>query len=134
METNIETRKIGVWLDHSSAQLMVSTTDSIETIIINSKFTHEDKVQGLKKSEKMMHTKEQHFQAEYYKEILQNLLNYDEVFLFGPTDAKFELMNILKADQHFFGVKIEVQQTDKMTKNEKNRFMKNHFKNTNESK
>jgi hypothetical protein len=128
MKTYTEIRKIGVWLDHSSAQLMISTSDSIESITIYSKFTHQDKLDGLKRSEKMMHKKEQHFQAEFYKEIQHNLLNYDEIFLFGPTDAKFELMNILKEDQHFKGIKIEIQQTDIMTKNEKNKFVTNHFK------
>ena len=128
MKTNTEIRKIGVWLDHSSAELMISTSDSIESMTILSKFTHQDKLDGLKKSEKIMHKKEQHYQAEYYKEIEQNLLSFDEIILFGPTDAKFELLNILKADQNFKGIKIEIQQTDKMTKNEKNKFVKNHFK------
>ena len=53
--------------------------------------------------------------------------NYDEVILFGPTDAKVELFNILKADQHFDKIKIDIKQADKMTENQQHAFVKDHF-------
>ena len=120
-------KKLGIWMDHSNAHLMKFTTDSIETKIITSKFTHEDKKHTLNRSENVMHNKEQHQQAEYYKKLGAEIKNYEEVILFGPTDAKIELLNTLRADHNFAKIKIETQQADKMTKNQQHAFVKEHF-------
>jgi stalled ribosome rescue protein Dom34 len=42
-----------------------------------------------------MHQKEQHEQSDYYKKIGEAIKNYQEVLLFGPTNAKTELLNLL---------------------------------------
>lgn len=119
--------KLGIWMDHASANLMEFNPELIESKTIQSKFTHQDKEFALSKSEHIMHNKEQHQQAEYYKELGAIIKNYDEVVLFGPTDAKVELLNTLKSDMHFSDVKIEVKQADKMTENQQHAFVKEHF-------
>ncbi len=118
---------IGIWMDHSNANLIEFTTDPIETKTLHTEFTHTEKEQTLKKSEVLMHHKEQHEQAEYYKELAAVIKNYDEVLLFGPTDAKVELHNLLSADHKFNNVKVEVAQADKMTENQQHAFVKKHF-------
>jgi hypothetical protein len=120
-------KSLGIWMDHSSAHLMEFTTDPIETKTIASKFTHEAKENSLGKSEILMHNKEQHQQSEYYKKLGESIKNYDEVILFGPTDAKVELFNLLKADHLFSKIKIEIKSTDKMTENQQHAFVKEHF-------
>ena len=57
----------------------------------------------------------------------EKILNFSEVILFGPTDAKVELFNILKANHNFENIKIDVQQADKMTDNQQHAFVRNHF-------
>jgi hypothetical protein len=120
-------KNIGIWMDHSSAHLMELTTDPIETKIVASKFTHDEKEHSLGKSEHLMHNKEQHQQSEYYKKLGEVIRNYGEVVLFGPTDAKVELFNLLRKDHLFENIKIEVKQTDKMTENQQHAFVLNHF-------
>lgn len=100
---------------------------TIETKTIESKFTHEAKILGLAKSENLMHNREQHEEAAYYKELGEIIRNYEGVVLFGPTDAKKELFNTLKADHRFANIKIEVQNTDKMTENQQHAFVREHF-------
>ena len=94
-------KSLGIWMDHASAHLMEFTTDPIETKIIESKFTHQAKEDSLNRSEHMMHNREQHQQAEYYKKLGETIKNYEEVILFGPTDAKVELLNVLRANHLF---------------------------------
>ena len=53
--------------------------------------------------------------------------NYDEVLIFGPTHAKEELVNLLKADRHFENIKIDVKHADKMTENQQHAFVKDYF-------
>jgi len=120
-------KSLGIWMDHSSAHLMEFTTDPILTKIIESKFTHEAKEQSLGKSENLMHHKEQHQQSEYYKKLGEIIKNYEEVILFGPTNAKVELFNTLKADHLFAKIKIEVKPADKMTENQEHAFVRQHF-------
>jgi hypothetical protein len=120
-------KNLGIWMDHSSAHLMEFTTDPIQTKIIESKFTHEAKEQSLGKSENLMHHKQQHQQSEYYKKLGEIIKNYEEVILFGPTNAKVELFNTLRADHLFAKIKIEVKPADKMTENQEHAFVKHHF-------
>ena len=122
-----KTKNLGIWMDHSSAHLMEFTNDEVATNIIESQFTHQEKEHSLGKSEHVMHNKEQHQQSEYYKKLGGEIIKYDEVLLFGPTDAKVELFNILKADHNFAKIKIEVKQADKMTENQQHAFVKKHF-------
>ena len=120
-------KKLGIWMDHSSAHLMELTINGIEEKVIESKFTHQEKEHSFSKSESLMHNKEQHEQSEYYKNLGEVIKNYGEVFLFGPTDAKIELFNILRADHRFDKIKIITQQADKMTENQQLAFVRNHF-------
>lgn len=120
-------KKLGIWMDHSRAHLMEYSTGIIETHTINSDFTDDTKKTSLQKGENNMHTKEQHQQAAYYHKISTKMLNYDEVILFGPTQAKVELLNICKADHHFDNIQIDTQQTDKMTENQQHSFVKDYY-------
>jgi hypothetical protein len=123
----VKAKYLGVWMDHSIANLMEFTNNSMEIISIKSKFTHEEKEHSLSMGENKMHIKEQHQQGEYYKELGEAILNYEEVVLFGPTNAKVELLNLLKKDHHFDDIKIEVLPADKMTDNQQVAFVKDYF-------
>lgn len=121
------TKKIGIWMDHSNAHLMEFTADPITTTTINNDFTHKDKENSLGRSENLMHNREQHDQIAYYKKLGEVIRNHEEVILFGPTDAKVELLNSLNKDHRFANVKITVKQTDKMTVNQQHAFVKKYF-------
>lgn len=118
---------LGIWMDHANAHLMEFSQDTIETKNIDSKFTHQAKENSLEKGEKMMHNREQHQQLEFYKNIGEVIKKYEEVILFGPTDAKTELYNVLRADHLFNKIKLEVKHSDKMTENQEHAFVKEHF-------
>ncbi|HEY5824359.1 MAG TPA: hypothetical protein VIT44_08340 [Cyclobacteriaceae bacterium] len=120
-------KRLGIWMDHAKAHLMEFTTEQMEDTIIASRFTHQEKEQTLEKSENIMHNKEQHQHAEYYKKIGEEIKKYDEVILFGPTNAKSELLNTLNGDHHFDKIKIHVQQTDKLTENQQHAFVRDYF-------
>ena len=123
------TKKLGIWMDHADAHLMEFVTDTIELNSIESTFSHQEKTESMGRSENIMHNKEQHQQAGYYKNLAEKIMNYDEVVLFGPTNAKAELLNILKENHHFDKIKIEVKQTDNMTQNQQQAFVRTHFAN-----
>ncbi len=121
-------KNVGIWMDHASAHIIECTNEQIQSKTIVSEFTHNVKADSLnKKGETHMHNKEQHLQASYYKKLGEEIIHYQGVLLFGPTDAKVELFNILNADRRFANINIIMQQADKMTENQEHAFVRDYF-------
>jgi len=121
-------KQMGIWMDHSNAFLMELANNKIVESIIVSEFTQQGKEKSMEKSEKFANNKEQQQQSSYYKKISGIIRNYQEVLLFGPTDAKNELLNLVKADHLFDNIKIEVKNSDKMSAMKMQDFVKEYFK------
>jgi stalled ribosome rescue protein Dom34 len=119
-------KKLGIWLDHSTAHL-IDLNFMENNHSIASDFTSDIKEEVLHKGESQMHNKRQQMHEAFYKEIASEILKYDHVLLFGPTNAKTELHNYLNKDLHFKDIKIAIEPADDMTDNEKDAFVKNHF-------
>ncbi len=118
---------LGIWMDHASAHLMPFEHEVVEATIIESTFTHQDKEESLSKSESLMHHKEQQQQGDYYQKLGDKIMDYESVVLFGSTDAKVELFNILRADKRYADIVIETKNTDKMTTKQEHAFVKAFF-------
>lgn len=121
-------KKAGIWMDNASAHTFEYTDDAKKLETVESEFTAQVREEVLSKGESHMHNKEQNKQSEFYKKISKNILQYDEVLLFGPTNAKSELLNILKEDHRYEKIKIEIKQSEKMTDSQMEAFVRNHFK------
>lgn len=119
-------KKAGIWMDHAHAHL-IEYADPMITNVVTSNSTHEEKGETRPEGEKRMHNKDQQLESKYYKELGELIKNYDEVLLFGPTDAKTELSNILENDKGFPKVKIEIMQTDKMSEKDEHSFVRDFF-------
>jgi stalled ribosome rescue protein Dom34 len=119
-------KQMGIWMDHSNAILMELTNETIVTHSVVSESSHPTNKQGMIMQGKPLQNKEQ--RISYFKKISDSIRNYQEVLLFGPTDAKNELLNILKADPLFENIKIEAKNADKMTDNQMHAFIKEYFK------
>jgi DNA-binding MltR family transcriptional regulator len=121
-------KNLGIWMDHSIAHLM-ELKESMTSQTIESAFTTDQRLEALNRSESLMHNKRQQLHEAYYKEIADEILNYNHVLLFGPTNARVELHNYLNKDMHFKDIKIDVESADKMTENEQFAFVRKHFEN-----
>jgi tetrahydrodipicolinate N-succinyltransferase len=118
---------LGIWMDHSVAHLNEFTSHPDDLKTVESKLTHQVKEETLSRSEALMYNKEQHEQADYYKHLEDIIENYTDVVLFGPTEAKSELYNILRADNRFAKIKIEVRDADKMAEGQQHEFVRKYF-------
>lgn len=114
-------------MNHSIAHLMEFTANHFEIKTIESKFTNKIKMQALAKSENLMHNKEKQQLSDYYKKLSETIKNYKQVILFGPTNAKVELFDLLSEDFRFLKIKIEIKETDKMTENQQHAFVREYF-------
>ncbi len=127
MKAQKETKSLGIWMDHTVAHIIEFTEPPMSTRIVESKFTREIKEQSVGKGENLMHNKEQHQQAAFYKELASIIQEYNKVLLFGPTDAKVELFHLLEADHKFDKIVIELKQTDKLSDNQQHAFVRDYF-------
>ena len=129
-EKKMGAKKLGIWMDHANANLMEFASGASKTKTLSSDFTFQDKEHSLSRSEKQMHNKEQQQQKTYYKKLGEVIAKYDEVLLFGPTNAKAELFNIIKLDHRFANIKIEIKESDKLTPNQQLAFVRDYFQKT----
>ena len=115
-------------MDHSSAviiELINFTTISTES----EKGSESESISKIENEyDQVNRREEQQKKTDYFKKITDIIRDYDEVLLFGPTDAKNELFNLIKEDHNFENIKIEIRTTDKMTENQILAFIKDYFK------
>lgn len=120
-------KQLGIWMDHSVAYLLELANGKITTKTLESTPAFPEQVPDLRLNESLMNNKEQNEVSGLFKKISAVIKNYDEVLLFGPTNAKTELFNILKENRHYEKIKIVVKPADKMTDNQQQDFIKEFF-------
>ena len=114
-------------MDHSTANIMELLNNTITSKSLESTPAFPEQVENLKLNESRMHNKEQNQSADFYKKLSYIIFDYSEVLLFGPTDAKTELFNLLKDNRQFEKVKITVHSADNMTDNQQQAYVKEFF-------
>jgi len=119
---------LAIWMDHSNAYLMELNNDTIVTSTVVSESLNHKEEYSVDIHEKLIHNKEQHQQLKYFKKLSESIRNYQDVLLFGPTDAKKELLNIIKSDHLFEKTKIEIRNSDKMTESQMQIYVREYFK------
>lgn len=117
-------------MDHTSAYVIEPVGNEFITNVITSDFNHRER-SSISKNENLMHNKEQNHQLSYYKKITEAISRFDEILLFGATEAKNELLNLLRSNRDFEFKKVKTIDTDKMTENQQKAFVKNYFKDNN---
>jgi stalled ribosome rescue protein Dom34 len=119
-------KHLGIWMDHSNAFLMELKNDAIVQSNVVSEFSHHESGNSFNNNETITHNKEQ--RSSYYKKLGDVIRNFQEVVLFGPTDAKNELLNLCEANHLFEKIKINVVSSDKMSANQMHTFVRAYFK------
>ncbi len=105
-------RKTGVWMDHCNAHIIPFLDTAYMPQTISSGFTNHDSEKITEGRTSAMLSLEQQQNNVYYKHIAALLCESDEVFLFGPTDAKNELFRMLREDESFDAKRIELYNPD----------------------
>ena len=120
-------KQLGIWMDHSIAHLMALTNGTIVSSTIESGPVLQGDEQNVYKDESHSLNKEQGQLSTYYRKIGDAILDYDEAVLFGPTEAKNELYNLIKENHLFDKIEIAIQPADKMTESERNNFVTSYY-------
>ncbi|WP_284652948.1 hypothetical protein [Flavobacterium terrisoli] len=116
-------KKLGIYIDQSSANLIELTVDILEKKSADS--LDEKQLEG--KNENHIEFKEVHLQNYYFKKLSECILYYNEVLLFGKSNAITKLFDMISYDNRFYNINIALKQTDNMTYKEQNDFVSDFF-------
>ena len=123
----IISRSIGVWMNHSFANLIEFTSELITSVIIDSNIDkhHDDLVMAHMETKGLF--KAQNLQNAYLKEVESALHNCKELILFGPNYSKVKLYHILRQNTLFANTKIKITHAEDMNETQQHAFVKGHF-------
>lgn len=115
-----KTQKKAIYLDHNSATVFdykKQTTIHLKTIA--TKMDHLAKNEVSQNGESHFQNKEEELQNAFYQEIINEIENCKEIFLFGPATAKKELIHLIEKKTGVNSVKITIKDIDKLTEDQK---------------
>jgi hypothetical protein len=124
----MRTKKLlGIWMDHSIAHLTELENNTIisKTIEAESFIRNDEEINW--KDESLIRNKKQNDLSDYFDKLVDVIKDYDEVLLFGPTEAKSELFNQIDNLHNLDMIKITLKTTDKMTENQRQAFVREFF-------
>jgi len=120
-------KQLGIWMDHSFAHLMEFKNNEIESDTIEAEsFIRDDEAINWK-NDSQFQSSEQNDRSHYFKQLTSVIQNYDEVLLFGPTDAKIELFGLIDSNELLDFIRITLKTVDKMTENQQHAFVRAFF-------
>ena len=122
------TKQMGIWMDHSIAHIIKLRNGKIITLTIDSQPEALEDDKKVYKDESHSLNKEKRRLLAYFKILGDIVFENEEVVLFGPTEAKNELLNHLREDHLFDKIKIDVFPADKMIDSQRSKFVIDHFK------
>jgi len=110
-------RQVAVWVDHREA---------IVTTFKDAHLLHEEEIfSEANQPRHGDHLSKKHIQAHkhavlehFYKEITQDLKTADQIIIYGPGQAKYELAKHIQAEKSLQGQVIDVIATEKITESE----------------
>ena len=109
-----EKQQVGVWIDNQEAILITNTPDSeAKEYTIHGKIKASGGHSG--GSEHSMNNAKQTDAIKYFKSVSAQLLNYDEILIFGPGQSQEQLQNHLKEDAQFKSKQISIDTADQLT-------------------
>ena len=121
--------QLGIYMDHAHAFLMELENELIISRNILSEWKETPEVVNQDSHFMGSHSAERkHLQMVFYREISDIIRHYQQVVLFGPTDAKNELFNLIKDNYLFTNIKKDLIDTDKLTVAEMHDFVKEYYK------
>jgi len=126
VENKRQERKVGLWLDHEQVVIVTLTGKTVKTEKLMSGVERHTRLAGGSRaatvyaaqdvaSESSHHRRFENQLAAYYRRLIGRLKDADELFVFGPAEAKIELKKALEIQKSFRGKIVAVEPADKMT-------------------
>ena len=113
-------KEVGLWIDHREAVLVTITTEGEETtriysdIEVDAQFSDRSRSAGSQTAENMQDRKYTNNLGRYFDAIVEYIRDADSIQIFGPGEAKGELVKHLKSKNLEKRI-VSIETTDKLT-------------------
>lgn len=121
------TKKLGIFINNTIAQLMEFSNNSNEIKTMTSHFQNFENDADFITDEKSKTAKLKNEVKNYFRKLGDIIQHYDEILLFGPNNTKKELYKHLRYDKSFDKIKLDIKESNNLDKEEQQEFVKNHF-------
>jgi len=112
------TRKAGLWIDHRKAVIVTVTENGLETKQIQSNIEEHFRLYGRSSeegsAEDMRDRQYANLLSSFYDEVITALRDVESLLIFGPGEAKGELVKRMEGDE-ISGRIVGIETVDKMT-------------------
>ncbi len=108
--TQEQKKCVGIWMDHRQA---IFINDESGEFAITDTVNSEEYTGH--KGEHTTNNAKRNTDKKYHKTLSNHLMNYDDIYLFGPGTSQEEMQNFLKEDLHFKNKKITLGTADQIT-------------------
>ena len=114
MKKNSSRQFAGVWLDNQKAMIIASDSEnnSGEYVILEKIKAAENQSGG---SEHSINNAKQTESLKYFKSLSSKLVQYDEIFIFGPGKSQEQFQNHLQDDAQFKNKQITIDSAEHLT-------------------
>jgi len=123
-------RKVGVWIDHRKAVIVLVTDEGEETRLIESSMEkHVRFASGSSEDGSAESTRDRQFASHldgYYDKVIASIRDAESILIFGPGEAKGELEKRLE-NKELGGRIVGIETVDKMTDRQIAARVRQHF-------
>ncbi len=119
-------KNCGLWIDHRKAVIVSLTGKDVKTILIESNVEGHFRVKGGSRSKdpfgpQSITSESRHEErykthlSQYYQRVIKEIEDTDEIYIFGPGEAKSELKKEIEKIKPLSGKIVGLETVDKMT-------------------
>jgi hypothetical protein len=120
-------KKLGIYMEKSSARLIEFTIDILKTKSDLACFDYFDEKHPIERNLNHIEYQDAYLQNQYLNKLSEYALYYNEVLLFGKSNTTNKLFELMAYDNRFYKINITIKQTGIMTLNEQNNFVSDYF-------
>lgn len=120
------TKKLGIFINNTIAQLMEFTHDTTEIKTMTSYFQNDVTADALGKT---IPAKLKRELKTYFRKLGDIIEHYDEIVVFGPNNTKKQLYQHLRYDKNFGKIKMDLKDSINLDYEQQQEFVKNYFAN-----
>lgn len=121
------TKKLGIFINNTIAQLMEFSNNSNEIKTMTSHFQNFTNDAEFVTEKKSTPSKLKIEVKNYFKKLGDIIQHYDEILLFGPNTTKEELYKHLRYDKNFDKIKLDIKESNNLDNEQQQEFVKKYF-------
>jgi len=120
-------KKLGIYMEQSSAHCITFTLNLLKSKTNSTCFTFYDENTAPENFQDHMEYQEPYLQHQFFKKLIEHMLHFNEILVFGKSGACTKLFDFIAYDNRFYNIKMDLKHTESMTLNEQNDFVSDFF-------